>query len=273
MRHRSYCYTWNNYPENINWEEFNFSYNIYGIEKGEHGTEHLQGYMEFQNPKDFRTLHKLQPKIHWEPRRGSQKQAIDYCKKGNNYVESGTKKAQGARNDLTRLRDIVRDRGMRAIFEDEVPNLQQIRTMEKYLEYCEEERDDKPEVIWIYGPTGSGKSTLARKLCDKKIKPYRKDKTKWWSGYDMHTEVIIEDFRPKQMEFTYLLGLIDRYGFRVETKGGFRQFRAKKIIFTSILDPKSMWFYRTDEDLGQLMRRIDKIIDINTEVGGNTNPD
>lgn len=268
MRHRSYCYTWNNFPEEIDWSKFNFQYNVFGIETGESGTTHLQGYMEFKNPKNIKTLHKIEPKIHWEPRYGSQKQAIDYCKKDGKWTEDGDKKNQGERNDLKKFVEIAKTEGMKAIFEQEdIPNFQTIRVCEKMLEYCEEPRQEKPEVIWIHGEPGIGKTKLAHTMCPN---AYIKDETKWWSGYDGNTEVIIDDFRPKHMSFTYLLKLIDRYQMRVETKGGFRQFKAKKIIITSVESPLYMWHYKTTENLKQLSRRIDDTIDLNTKVEGNT---
>lgn len=143
-------------------------------------------------------------------------------------------------------------------------SLQQIRVAEKYLTYCEDPRDWKPEVIWLTGPSGSGKSRRAREICGEDV--YTKNTGhKWWDGYDGHEDVILDDFRDSWWPITYMLALIDRYEFQVEYKGGMRQMRAKRIIITSIFTPDTM--YRgTGECQQQLARRIDCVTDV-TEVG------
>jgi len=80
---------------------------------------------------------------------------------------------------------------------------------------------------------------------------------KWWEGYDAHENVIIDDMRGDFCKFHELLRMLDRYAYRIETKGGSRQFRAKTIIITSCYSPTEM--FDTREDIQQLLRRIDEI--------------
>ena len=61
-------------------------------------------------------------------------------------------------------------------------------------------------------------------------------------------------------KFHELLNLLDRYPYRVECKGGSRQFTSKTIVITTPLSPEETWENRTSEDLGQLLRRIDNIL-------------
>ena len=59
------------------------------------------------------------------------------------------------------------------------------------------------------------------------------------------------------MKFHLLLRLLDRYSYRIQTKGSTRQFVAKTIIITAPYHPDEM--YNNREDINQLIRRIDDI--------------
>jgi hypothetical protein len=60
------------------------------------------------------------------------------------------------------------------------------------------------------------------------------------------------------MKFADLSALLTNCPFQIETKGGMEWFRSKRIIFTSIKNPKDV-YNKVGEDLYQLIRRIDKI--------------
>lgn len=253
---RNYCFTLNNYNE----EEYHTllsmgTYCIIGREVGESGTPHLQGYIEFKSVTRFDTLKNRSPRAHWEARRGTQEQAVEYCKKDGTYEERGEMKMQGHRGDLDAVRQNAASEGLRHVAR--YGNAQQIRVAEKFLTYCEEPRDWKPEVTWIHGPTGVGKSRKAREMLEE---PYTKNEgSKWWDGYDAHEDVIIDDFRDSWWSLTEMLSLLDRYEKRVEYKGGSRQFKPKRIVITCCKSPELL--YRgTGEDIAQLLRRIDSIV-------------
>jgi hypothetical protein len=64
---------------------------------------------------------------------------------------------------------------------------------------------------------------------------------------------------------------------RKRIKGGFRQLKSKNIVITAPEHAKDMFFFREYEDINQLIRRIDHIIDLNSESShaqqlGNTIP-
>lgn len=223
------------------------------------GTPHLQGYAEASTKLSLLQMKLIfgpLSSIHLEPRRGTQSQAIEYCKKENNWSESGTMKNQGARTDLCQTRSLALRKGLRGVASS-VKNYQAIRLAEVFLTYHEEARDWKPEVWWLWGPTGTGKSHKAREICS--TDAYTKsDASKWWPGYDQHAEVIIDDFRDSWWSLTEMLRLLDRYECKVEYKGGYRQFMPKKIVVTSCMDPKDC-YKNTGESINQLLRRIDHI--------------
>ena len=160
-------------------------------------------------------MKKINKRIHWEKKEGSQKAAIQYCKKEGNWKEAGLQKTQGRRSDLKDAYNIIRTQPLRKVFENE-PNCQVIRSCQMYLSALEEPRTWKTEVYWIYGASGSGKSRLIYELAQSDA--YWKDDTKWWDGYDKHHTVVWDDFRGHCCHLTYLLKILDRYPLRVEQR-------------------------------------------------------
>ncbi len=86
-RHRSYCFTWNNYTvENIDtltqsFIEIGAKKYIFQEEIGEeNNVPHLQGVVCFRNPIWFNTLKRIDSRVHWEACRDL-KGSIKYCSK------------------------------------------------------------------------------------------------------------------------------------------------------------------------------------------------
>lgn len=267
---RNTCITINNYSVDdiVNLLNIGHIYVIVGFEYSSTGTPHMQVYLELLKRTRLETLKKRLPTAHFEHRMGSQDQAIEYCKKEGNYIEDGNRRDQGHRSDLDTCRKLALEGGMQAVTAH--CNFQGIRVAEKFLSYNESPRNWKPLVVWLYGPTGTGKSKMAREILESDDIYTKNSATKWWDGYDGHENVIIDDFRPSWWDITYMLGLLDRYEFQVEFKGGLRQFRARKIIVTSALPPREC-YKGTGEAIDQLVRRVDIIeefVPIVPEVGG-----
>lgn len=66
------------------------SYLVYGYEEGENHTPHLQGYIAFDTRKRFNQVKDVLPAgAHIEAKKGTPKQAADYCKKDGIYQEFG----------------------------------------------------------------------------------------------------------------------------------------------------------------------------------------
>lgn len=260
MTLRNFCWTLNNPTDcdAIPGEEC--VYTVYGYEYGENKTLHLQGYSELEKKTRFSTVKKRYPRLHIEIRRGTQKQAVDYCMKDGFYLEFGEMRKQGERTDIEPMRREALEEGLRSIVGR--ASMQQFRMAQFALEYLEEGRDYKPTVVWLWGPTGCGKSKLARSgrwsVEDLFVK---NDGSKWWPGYDAHESVIIDDITSEWFEpscIGRLLALTDRYECMVETKGSTRQFKAKTIIITCKYAPSELFL--NNPQLPDLMRRIDELL-------------
>lgn len=271
-KYRNMCFTWNNAPED-GWAQLTdrlpaCNYLVAGREVGEQGTPHIQGYAEFASPAKGSTLKNKFPTIHWEKRMGSAEQAAVYCKKDGDYQEEGELSNQGKRSDLDEVRALMAspDTANMGTVIMQARSMQAVKFSEVYLTYHERKRNFKPNVIWIFGGAGLGKSRLAdaqaRLAVGDSVHTQTKS-IKWWNGYDAHKAVIVDDIRKDFCTFTDMLHLIDRYPYKVEIKGGMRQMLATHMYITGPVHPEKVW--NTDEDLHQLVRRIDVIAEILSE--------
>ncbi len=264
-RHYAWVFTHNNYKRR-DYRRYRLyvtlgqcRYIMWGKEVGDNGTKHLQDFVYFKDAKSFTTVAKLFKGAHIEAAR-TIGDAIEYCKKDGNWEEAGIAPHQGARRDLDIVRSLAALEGMGVV--SRTANMQQIRVAEKYLEYNEPKRDWKPKVIWLWGASGCGKTRTAHEEVKEATGDdfyVKSTATKWWSGYDAHDGVIIDDFRKTWWKYDEMLRLLDRYACQVEVKGGHRQMRARVMYITSILHPNQVYDYNEAEPWAQLERRIDEV--------------
>lgn len=273
-KHRAYVFTINNPVESDHTAVAGLGevsrYYCVAPEVGEGGTSHLQGYVAFINQRALGSVSRLLPRAHLEPANGSAEENRRYIfgpyekngktKPANPEAEEcGELPQQGKRKDIEDIKDALRDgKRLREIIDD-VKNYQGLQFAEKAIKYYEPPRAEKPYVEWYYGPTGTGKSFTAFDTFKEKEYYVAMETSKWWEGYDGHKFVIIDDMRGDFAKYHVLLRLLDRYEVRVETKGGSRQFVATNIIITSAKSPRDTFLGKTDEDLQQLLRRIDVV--------------
>lgn len=259
-KHRAYCFTLNNWTN----EEFEsiknikYKYIILGDELSPTtNTRHIQGYICFSNPISFSSIKKKIPRAHIEVSAGTAEQNRTYCSKENTLFEDGEiPKKQGSRTDLEEIKEIIKTTGKMSEVVLHATSYQSIKVAEQILKYHEPKRNWKPNVKWYYGATGTGKSLTAYDTLENPY--YCTGSAKWWDGYDAHENVIIDDFRENFCKMDTLLRLLDRYPCSVEVKGSMRQFLAKNIVITSPYHPREIYKH-TDEDISQLIRRIDEI--------------
>jgi len=271
---RAFCFTLNNYTDEdcVKISKIYDKYVIYGMEVGEQGTKHLQGYIIFKNPRSFTAIAKLL-KWHIEISKGSFEANFKYCTKSGVFVELGERPIMGERCDLKTIKeDIKEGKPWNEVLEG-IENYQQLRFAEGLRKYYHKSRDIKTKVTWVWGPTGTGKSRWAAEEGGSDVYWALAD-GKWWDGYVGQNTVIIDDMRKDFMKFHEILRLFDRYPLTLQVKGGTTEMLATHIIVTTTKPPQTFWEGRSDEDIQQLLRRIENVIffGTGTEVEGNTKP-
>lgn len=260
VKSKFWCFTLNN-PEVTDEDllrNLKYDYLIFGREIGKSGTKHLQGYIEFSVRKEFTTVCKINPRIHWENRRGSSLQASDYCKKDGDFVEIGklSTPQQGKRTDLDELKEAAMESNDLRGIVMECKNLQQIRFVEKIYEYKKDNGQRDIEVYWYHGYAGTGKTRAVAKKTDGLDVYWKNDSSKWWDGYCGEEIVVFDDLDIEEYGFRNLLRLMDRYPLRVQVKGGYRQFLCKKLYITCPYNPENYWY---GNERAEITRRITKI--------------
>jgi len=226
------------------------------------GRNHLQCYAYFKNARSLKSVNKMIPDVRLRIANGSPQENYVYCSKEGKFHEKGICPQQGKRTDLDEIREIIKETNSMAKVVEVATSYQSVKMAEQILKYHEKPRNFKPEVIWLWGPTGTGKTRTAYEILGEDC--YTCLPTgRWFDGYDAHENVLIDDIRGDFMKFHEFLRLLDRYAFRVETKGGTRQFLAKKIVITCPNLPEIV-FPNIKEDMAQLLRRIDEIREIRT---------
>lgn len=233
-------------------------YIIWGKEVGEEGTPHLQGYCELKNRTRFSTIKNLIPRAYIDRRKGTAKEASDYCKKDGDYFEQGTMSAPGTRTDIKHVATmVVAGKRMRDVAEfDPASFVKYHKGLHCLQKTLIPKRNSVPEVKVWWGPTGTGKTMRAKLWLGPDHFMWTPAAGKWFDGYEGEECVLFDEFRG-QLPFGQLLNLLDRYDCQVEYKGGMCQFRGIKIGITSPLPPLK-WFKNLDEEdkADQLLRRI-----------------
>lgn len=290
-RAKYWCFTINNYTE----EEYeqlkrvresgnDVGYIICGIERGEAGTPHLQGYVEFTKRKRLAGVKRVPgfSRAHLELRKGTQEQAVNYCTKDGRYFEEGVKtlESQGKRNDLQEVKEAL-DSGasIAEIAETHFSSyLRYERSLRNYqmLRRKSTARNVKVYVLW--GNPGTGKTRLVFErypssyiCCDPSLR--------WFDGYEGQDVILLDDYRGEAAG-SFMLRFMDRYPMMLPVKGGFRPLVATKIFITSNMSPpfghldieaaftrriRHVWTLKeniySDENVNQLVE-ISRVLDL-----------
>lgn len=266
---KDFCFTLNNYTTDDIYKlrELENSdavcYIICGLESGESGTPHVQGFVQLERKKTLAGVKSLlgSNRYHVEIRRGTPEQASEYCKKDGDYFEFGSIRTtgQGHRSDLARVKTML-DEG--ASISDIADNcfeafLKYGKGIQLYRDIRTGHRQWPTQVIWLWGKTGSGKSRLAfeesMRMCNGSVSYIGDASLKWFDPYRGEKGVVLDDF-DGSAPLPLLLRVFDRYPLRVPIKGGFVEFQARYIWVTSNRSPEEL--YGSDFQYDALMRRL-----------------
>jgi len=289
-RYRNVCFTLNGYsglPDPVVDGLFELNFLTYMVFSEELGAEaeapHLQGYMEFSRQLSLAQLQAL-PGLegaHFEPRRGTQVQAIAYCKKVDDPTflagpyEWGAPKAQGERRDLSDLRSRLDEGASLAVVSHEFFGdfLRYGRGIAAYKNLHARPRDFKTLVILVVGPSGVGKSFFARRFLapslafalsgtarDVYTVAPPKGSGLYWDNYTGQSVTVIDEFDGYYMTPTFFNQLADAYEHSVPVHGQSNvQFTSRVLIVVSNYLPKFWWKKRSSDQVFQTTRRLDLV--------------
>lgn len=295
---RNWVFTLNNprdteYPES--WTTNHLKLIVYQVEIGEEGTFHLQGYLELDTPRRMSFMKNLAPRAHWEIRKGSRKQALEYVTKketqltppsafkcgmnasesengwiqfdSDNYNSSwstlgllqtmnGTEQTNSKQKSrLLEIKEALLSNS--SSIEDIADNEFDlwVRYYRAFEKYATLKTSPRNHAVDVHVVIGPTGTGKSKWAMDTYKGAYWKQRSKWWDGYFKHETVIIDEFYG-WLPFDMLLRLLDRYPMLVETKGGQMQFVAKTIVITSNKSPDN--WYSGDCYFEALARRINK---------------
>lgn len=279
---KRWCFTINNPTETIDWLFDKWgplaTYLVIGEEVGESGTRHYQGFAVWKTNKRLSTCKTIHGQAHWEPAKGTNQQASDYCKKENKFKEFGEMplspaEAGGAAN---------KQRYINALAHAKAGNLDEIEPdlLVRHYNTWKGIRTDYSQIPtaidpdfqigwWIYGESGTGKTHFVRNLLQDPSRIYLKGLNKWWDGYRSQDLVILEDVdKSHSWIYGHLKNWVDRWPFSAEVKGSTRLIRPRWVIITSNHHPMDVFADISQADKEAVMRRF-MLVEWNFEMRAN----
>ena len=276
-RVRNACITWNNppvekvgpfaekLPEQI-------TYLVWSLECGKAGNVHWQMYAEFDRSLGLSQIKKLfgNNTIHVEKRRGTAKQAADYCKKNDDTHlagpwELGEISKQGVDRELRMEREeqiaaIGRLARGEAHLQDTPYDLLMSRPagVKLALTLAPAVRRKQVDIYYIEGDTGIGKTYGIFKMFPDAYRPIVSGDKIWFDGYNGEKTLLLDELRGG-IKLSFLLQILDPYPLKVEVKGGTVNAEWERVFITTNTPPEK-WYPRISMDdpvtFEALLRRI-----------------
>lgn len=258
-------------------------YIVFQLEEGtETHTPHLQGYVEVSPKRTKRQMKTIlhTNRVHLEVRKGSAKQASDYCEKEDSgehttpegvRIEPGRRlegpwkwgeisKGPGQRNDLAAVKRRIDEGATQQEIADEFfkEYIRYGKAFEQYRLLKVPKRFQKSNTTIIIGPPRTGKTRYVWETEGTDNVYAVPPGGQWFDMYAQEPVVLLDDFYGN-MQWSLLLQLLDRYPLLVPFKGGFTKFTSKKVYITSNSHP-STWYTSNKIDKTALYERIEAFI-------------
>lgn len=249
-----WCFTFNNPPSG--WTPptgSDIEYMVWQREKGEKGTEHIQGYVRFKSQKRFQAAKNWfsVPEIHLEPAKGNEKQNKTYCTKEETRVEGPFEYgeyddkagAQGKRTDLDEVAEkLTKGATLKEIaVEHPAAFIRYHQGIEKLKDIVQPlpplEREVKTLVMW--GETGTGKTHRARTGFPDiyEVKPGRDP----WGAYDGQEMILFDEFDYTKWSIQQMNGFCDKWRCKLDCRYKDKYAAWKGVIICANSEPYTWW--------------------------------
>lgn len=267
---RVWCFTLNNYTEDEYkaLQDQKTKYIIIGKEKGENGTPHLQGYIQFPCGKRLSALKKVSPRAHWEEAKGNPEQNFTYCSKDGDYWERGLLPKNGRRKleDLIARNAELKTADLEKLADEGKIHFKEIRAIKNARYDLQMMKRAKTTEgcrgVWIYGEPGMGKTHWALEMLQSKFGKegvFWKDENKWWDAYGAEPAILLDDLSPGNHLGQKLKRWLDKYETWGEPKGGRLPLQHEIFVITSNYWPEDIW--RDDLVMAKAIRDRCQMID------------
>lgn len=290
-RSRRWCFTINNPTEDDRGKLGMLAddtelrkYLVYQLEEGKEGTEHIQGYVEFQGnrSKGLKWMKKnICERAHFETAKGSARQNKKYCTKEEGRLEGpfefGEMPTKGERTDIKNLIAKAQEGAsfMDLVEEDPVGMARYFKFIDRLKEEVilkgTQERwkrkraaaDEKTKVYVWWGDAGAGKTKHVYEEEDPEdiyVFEHMTGSSRWFDGYKGQSVLLMDEFSGYVTK-TGLLQLTDPYPKKplsVQNKGGFTSVYFEKIYILSN-KPWDQWYEWSWSEAEAFKRRITEI--------------
>ena len=229
-------------------------------------------------------MRKILSRAHWEPQRAKNPEdARNYCAKVDDPTfvsgpyEHGTFRGQGARSDLTAVKEALDNGKSDVEIADSHFNLWvstiiiiiliiiQIRYHKSFTAYRLLKEAPRKEIknVWvIYGSPGTGKTYLVSDSFEDLYRAVRPNNSAFYfENYHGEEAMLFDDFYG-WLPRDFLLQLCQPYPFRLPYRGGEANCSSTSICFTSNRVPWKWWKGKHGEelDISNFIRRVTKWI-------------
>lgn len=278
--------------EDLPYLKGNNFYFVFQRELSELKGEHWQCYLEFNRQVYFSELKEDFANSHIEPRKETQFQAINYCKKEKTRIsgpyEGGLKKRSRSRRkkENGEIEEKSQNQWIKKIIEKikgkNFTNFEDIEEEDSTLFWKNQillkniwndinpvnQLDVKPaKVIWCFGEAGSGKSTWTKKMLRDSgwndrdvvtIVPQNltgNDKIYFNIAHESKKVLVINEVDHEFPKHNNLIAFIDRNSLLV-TRGSHIRNNFELIVINSLYKPENVFKYLEENIASQVLRRI-----------------
>ena len=258
-----------------------FRYCVFQRESGEeYGTIHNQMYIEFKQQKTFDTIKKYFPTAHIEERKGTKKQARDYCMKDTTRVvgpfEIGEFSGAGEKLSMADVLKAIEDGATNIEIANKFPT-QYMRNLNSINQYRQDLKFDafrdkfrELEVTYISGVGGVGKTRyVMEKYGYSNVYRTTSYDRSMFDAYNGEDVILFDEFRTSIKNISDLLNYLDGYPLMLPAR-----YNNKVACYTKVYIVSNIPISKQYEELQKneptsyqaLLRRIHHIYEFNTAI-------